>query len=78
MLFTEKDADARDDIKQSDGAIRRTPELSNEETVVSKKPKRSEFAFDNDEQETDDAATQRQALRLARAASLNPNDGIDL
>ena len=78
LLFTDEQSGGEDGMDEGDGAIRRTPELSDEEAIVSDKPLRSEFTFDGDEQETEDAAVQKQALTLARAASLNPNDGIDL
>lgn len=62
----------------SDGAVRRNPELSDHDAVVPKPEPKSEFAFDDGEPESEDSIVQRRAFTLARQASLNPNDGIDL
>lgn len=62
----------------SDGAIRRNPELSDHDAIISKSEPKSEFAFDDSDAESEDSIVQRRAFSLARAASLDPNDGIDL
>ncbi|MCG2840411.1 conjugal transfer protein TraG [Sandaracinobacter sp. RS1-74] len=59
--------------------IRREPGLPDHEEVVREKPTPTpEFAFDDTEATDNDAAIQRRMQRLARQASLDPGDGIQL
>jgi len=60
------------------GSIRLAHELSEDAKPKAEPEKRQEFGIQNDEPETEAAAFRNQAQRLARAASLNPNDGIEL
>ncbi|MGE3744171.1 MAG: conjugal transfer protein TraG [Sphingomonadaceae bacterium] len=67
---------------QSDTAnanIRREPGLPDHEEVVRERPTTTpEFTFDDTEATDNDAAIQRRMQRLARQASLDPGDGIQL
>ena len=67
---------------QSDTAnanVRREPGLPDHEEVVREKPTPTpEFTFDDTEATDNDAAIQRRMQRLARQASLDPGDGIQL
>ena len=67
---------------QSDTAnanIRREPGLPDHEEVVREPPTPTpEFTFDDTEATDNDAAIQRRMQRLARQASLDPGDGIQL
>ena len=78
LLFMDGEELIEEELADSDGAIRRNPELSDHDAVISKPEPKSEFTFDDSEPESEESAVQRQAFRLARAASLNPKDGIDL
>lgn len=67
---------------QSDAAnvnIRREPGLPEHEEIVREAPgPKSEFAFEDSDPPDADAAAQRQMRRVARIASLDPDDGIKL
>lgn len=77
-LWFMDDEELSEEEADSDGAIRRNPELSDHDAVVPKSEPKSEFAFDDSKPEGEDSIVQRRAFTLARAASLDPNDGIDL
>ncbi len=78
LLFSDESRKLDTDDEDSDGAIRRTPELSDHDAVTPKEARKSEFSFGEEEQVADDVIVQRRATMLARAASLDPGDGIDL
>lgn len=77
LLFTDEE-EQDNQSKDSDGAIRRTPELPDELHQEEPLQPRSEFDFVDDDQDEEANSLRRQSLALARAASLNPHDGIDL
>ncbi|TPK95305.1 MULTISPECIES: conjugal transfer protein TraG [unclassified Mesorhizobium] len=65
----------------SNGGIRREPELPEHEDIEPKKPVEREFELDEDE--PDDDATRRRALdrtmrQMARQASMDQDDGVEL
>jgi type IV secretion system protein VirD4 len=61
------------------GEKRREPVLPEHETVVFEAPEiPSEFGFDTTDPADDEAILQQRMRRLARQASLDPNDGIQL
>jgi len=65
----------------ANGGIRREPELPDHEDIEPKKPVQREFELDEDE--PDDDATRRRALdrtmrQVARQASMDQDDGVEL
>ncbi|ALR20925.1 conjugal transfer protein TraG [Sphingobium baderi] len=70
------------DAADSDNAnanIRREPGLPDHEEIVREQPAPvQEFEFDEPDASADDAAAQRRMHRIARIASLDPDDGIQL
>jgi type IV secretion system protein VirD4 len=69
--------------EQADGGLRREPELSDHDAVEHRpvEPERNEFDAD-DTEPNDEAIRQRtlaaQARRVARQASMDPSDGVEL
>jgi len=78
LLFSDESRKLDAEDEDSDGAIRRTPELSDHDAVTTKTARKSEFAFGDDDEPDEDVVAQRRALLLARTASLDPNDSVDL
>ena len=67
------------DSDDANANIRREPGLPDHEEIVREPPAPvQEFDFDEPDASADDAATQRRMHRIARIASLDPDDGIQL
>lgn len=76
LIFSEDDGE--EELETAEGSIRLAHELAEEAKSKPKPAKRQEFGIQNDTPEAEAAAFRSQAQRLARAASLNPDDGIEL
>jgi type IV secretion system protein VirD4 len=77
-----KDRHNAEEGDPANAGIRREPELPEHEDIQPRKPPQFEFDLDADEPD-DDAATRRRALdrtmrQVARQASMDRNDGIEL
>jgi type IV secretion system protein VirD4 len=75
-------ADSQDD-DPANGGIRRQPELPEHEDIAPETQERRDDEFDLDRDESDDVAARRRSVdqsmrRVARQATLDPNDGIEL
>ena len=67
------------DSDDANANIRREPGLPDHEEIVREPPAPvQEFDFGEPDSSADDAATQRRMHRIARIASLDPDDGIQL
>ncbi|WOK36151.1 conjugal transfer protein TraG [Sphingomonas sp. C3-2] len=67
------------DSDDANANIRREPDLPDHEEIVREPPAPvQEFDFDEPDASADDATAQRRMHRIARIASLDPNDGIEL
>ncbi|AJA10889.1 conjugal transfer coupling protein TraG [Sphingopyxis fribergensis] len=67
------------DSDDANANIRREPGLPDHEEVVREAPAPvNEFDFDEPDTASDEATTQRRMHRIARIASLDPGDGIEL
>ena len=76
LIFPEGDSD--ENTGTVEGSIRLAHELADDKEQKPEPVKQQEFGIQNDQPEIEAAAFRGQARRLARAASLNPNDGIEL
>lgn len=71
------------DEDPANGGIRRQPEIPEHENIAPERSAQRDGEFDLDRDEPDDDATRRRSVdqamrRVARQASLDPNDGIEL